>query len=580
MKLRNKLFISFVLVVFIPVIIIGGYLTNELRQVALEEAEKQATINMERVKERTLEVLKVPVYLADNISIDKRFIQLVNKEYQSVYDVVDAYWQYDTLKYYQDMYSSEISNIRFYMDNPTLLNNWEIIPVSKELKGKDWYQHAMNKDPTPHWLYLKDETKNNYYYLSLVRKITSSEFDTNGLLVINVNTKTLNRILSQESEPILLVDEQNDVIATNQKEFRGKKLNSILTAPEVMEGELGIFQDVTSDESKRIFVDEISLEKSDNKLRIISIISDETIVQNAQHFGKMGATVVMISVSVALIIIYYLSKLLSNRLIILTKQINQVAKGNFETSIVIDGNDEIGMLSKQLDVMVSNTRNLLAEVYESNKQKRLLERRQNEIKFKMMASQINPHFLFNCLESIRMEAHYKGEKEIARVIKLLGKLMRNSIEVGSGKIKLESEIEVIEWYLEIQKFRYDERLNYYLDIDPDTRDFLIPPLIIQPLVENSVIHGLEGNRSGGTIHVKTQLVEGGLYVEVSDNGIGITKQKLDAIIASLSEKEEKSGVRIGLRNVHQRIQLTYGARTGLSIQSIPNVGTNISFHIK
>lgn len=84
----------------------------------------------------------------------------------------------------------------------------------------------------------------------------------------------------------------------------------------------------------------------------------------------MGATVVMISVSVALIIIYYLSKLLSNRLIILTKQINQVAKGNFETSIVIDGNDEIGMLSKQLDVMVSNTRNLLAEVYESNKQKK------------------------------------------------------------------------------------------------------------------------------------------------------------------------------------------------------------------
>lgn len=178
---------------------------------------------MERVKERTLEVLKVPVYLADNISIDKRFIQLVNKEYQSVYDVVDAYWQYDTLKYYQDMYSSEISNIRFYMDNPTLLNNWEIIPVSKELKGKDWYQHAMSKDPTPHWLYLKDETKNNYYYLSLVRKITSSEFDTNGLLVINVNTKTLNRILSQESEPILLVDEKNHVIATNQKEFRGKK---------------------------------------------------------------------------------------------------------------------------------------------------------------------------------------------------------------------------------------------------------------------------------------------------------------------------------------------------------------------
>src|SRR5690625_4873138 len=129
--------------------------------------------------------------------------------------------------------------------------------------------------------------------------------------------------------------------------------------------------------------------------------------------------------------------------------------------------------------MVDNTNQLIHQVHQSNEKATLLERKQNEIKFKMMASQINPHFLFNALESIRMKAHLNGELRIAYIVKLLGKLMRNSIEVGTGKVPLIDEIEVVAYYLESQKFRFADRLSYELNIDDVTYQVVIPPLIIQ-----------------------------------------------------------------------------------------------------
>ncbi|MBO1513409.1 histidine kinase [Metabacillus sp. BG109] len=578
-KLRNKLLISFIFVVFIPVFIVGGFLTNELRQFALKDAKKQASANMERVKERTLEVMNVPLYISNNILFDQRLKQIVNTEYESIYEVVSSYREYNTFQNYRNIYNKEIVNIRFYMENSTLLNDWEIIPVDQQVQNSFWYTTVKEGKGLTSWLYLEDETNNDHKYLSLVRRVDFLEFDTNGVLVININTKALNLILSQESQPTMLVDDQNNIISTNQPDYLGKKLNTMISSKNILDGQTGIFQGNSEGEPTHIFVEAIPLENSLNKVRIVSIIADEDIVGNANRFRRMGVIVAAVSVCVALLLIYYISKLLSNRLIKLSEQINLVGKGNFNTRILIDGEDEIGQLSKQLELMVNNTRKLLNEVYESNRQKTLLERKQNEIKFKMMASQINPHFLFNALESIRMKAHINGEKEISQVVKLLGKLMRNSIEVGTGNVKLNSEMEVVRSYLEIQKFRHGDRLNYQLTIDTLSKNIPIPPLIIQPLVENAVIHGLENNECGGEVCVNTKMIEEGLLVDVTDNGIGISEEKQKAINILLNEQEEKEGIRIGLRNVHQRLQLRYGKITGLTIDSKEGIGTKISFII-
>lgn len=578
-KLRNKLILSFIVVVFIPVIIVGGFLTNELRKLALVDAEQEAVANMERVKQRTIEVLKVPVYISNNLLYDQRLGQIVNTDYEDLYDVVLSYRDYNIFQSYRSIYKNEIRNIKFYTENETLLNNWQIVPVDENVENSEWYRNAKNGKGLIRWDYIEDDTSYGNKYLSLVRKIDFVEYEKSGVLVIQLNTKMFNLILSQESQPTMIVDDDNNIISSNQKDFIGNNLQNIIDSQEILAGKTGTFQGMTQDVSTHILVDSIQLDSSVNHVRIISLIADKEIGRNANMFGKMGLIVVTISVCIALLLIYYISKLLSKRLIRLSSQIGQVGNGNFNTHILIDGKDEIGQLSKQLDLMVKNIKQLLNEVYESNRQKTLLERKQSEIKFKMLASQMNPHFVFNALESIRMKAHIRGEQEIARAVKLLGKLIRNSIEVGSRNVNLISEIDVVRSYLEIQKFRHGDRLNYFIEIDPQTKQIPIPPLIIQPLVENAVIHGVEKNESGGSVYVKTLLCEKGLLVEVTDNGIGISEERQQEIFKALNEQEEKEGMRIGLRNIHQRLQLSYGKDAGLHIESKKHIGTKIYFII-
>jgi two-component system sensor histidine kinase YesM len=159
-------------------------------------------------------------------------------------------------------------------------------------------------------------------------------------------------------------------------------------------------------------------------------------------------------------------------------------------------------------------------------------------------------------------------------------MIRRNLEIGARNIPLKEEIQMIGYYLEIQKFRYgDERLAFNVTMDEEAEKLLIPPLIIQPLVENAVVHGLDNRSEGGFVSVTAVLEDGDLLVEVADNGMGINEARIAEIYRSLNDFEEEDGYRIGLRNVHQRLILTYGETSGLRIASVSGEGTRISFRI-
>ena len=316
-----------------------------------------------------------------------------------------------------------------------------------------------------------------------------------------------------------------------------------------------------------------------NGIRIISVFSIESIVMNANQIIKLALIVITISFIVAFILIYGFSSLLTKRMLRLSKHITKVATGNLDIALAIDGKDEIGQLSRQFNAMVASINGLLIEVQETNKQKVELESKQNQIKFKMMASQINPHFLFNALESIRMKAHMKGQSEISNVVRLLGKMMRKNLEAGQRNVTLHNEMDMVRCYLDIQKFRHEDRLKYELLIDPSVEQIPILPLIIQPLVENAVIHGLESREEGGIVRIKAELIDGEVHVEVIDNGQGMTKERLEQVLQTLEDKNDGEQNRIGLRNVHLRLQLVYGKKCGLVIWSEPDIGTKVQFTI-
>ena len=577
MKIRNKLILSFVVVVFVPVAIVGIFLTGELRKFAFDNALEQAYQNVDRVKKRSTEVINVADDLSYRLSYDERLRNLANRQYESVYDVFVAYREYPDMQQAIRMYK-EISNIRFYSDNPTMLNNWEFLYPEDEIRSTEWYRRAEDDIGVIYWDYIEDE-RDQKVYLSLIKGVDLGSKDNRGVLVINVNTGMLNTILSQEAFDTIIVDSSNNIVAANRPELYGKTLAEIEDASGAVYHASGSYESVIHDEASKVLIEPLNTESGVNGLRIISIFSIDSIVADANRISKLAMTVIIISLLLAVLLIYSFSSLISNRLLRLSKHITKVGTGNLGVAMEIDGKDEIGQLSRQFNSMVGNVNDLMNEVQESNEQKRLMEQKQNEIKFKMMASQINPHFLFNALESIRMEAHLKGETEIARIVRLLGKMMRSNLEVGSGKTTIKDEIEMVQCYLDIQKFRYEDRLKYELQVDPEANRVRIPPLIIQPLVENAVIHGMDHKEEGTSIRVRVTASEGKLHVMTEDNGAGISLDRLQMIYGYLNDTDEKDGGRIGLRNVHVRLQLTYGPEAGLIIYSEPGIGTRIEFSI-
>ncbi len=436
-----------------------------------------------------------------------------------------------------------------------------------------------------YWLYIDDKeeflstTKGSINKLSLIRQVSYPEYNSTGVIMVQVNQNELNNMLSQEPFETIITDEQGYIVAAKNPQLVGTTLASFDIGVNLESQTEKVIQTQVKGEDSYVILDEMSPELSISKLKIISVFETKSILSGANKVSVLGLLIISGVLLVALVMVYIISLLTTNRLLRLSRQLNQVALGNLNIVSHIDGTDEIGQLSRQFNYMVSSINQLISQVIESNEKNSRLEIAQREIKLKMMASQIHPHFLFNALESIRMNAHLKGDKEIANIVRLLGKLMRKNLEVGRERAPLKEEIEMIRSYLEIQKFRYEDRLMYEINFDAKAAEVLIPPLIIQPLVENSVVHGLENKEGTVHVYVSVTMQENEIQVNVSDDGVGMSSQRLAEIMEVITKAEEEQRSRIGMRNVHQRLVLYYGEQHGLKIASEEGRGTEISFSI-
>nr|WP_042203777.1 sensor histidine kinase [Paenibacillus camerounensis] len=583
MKLKYKLMMFYVVVVMIPVLIIGIILISYFRNEALERAIDQATNNVEKIKSQMSSKLRVPTDISNLLFFDETLEVLVNTKYPDILELTKAYMEYTDFQAYMFQYR-EIANIRFFIDNPTLVNNLAITPLTRETEERPWFRKVMETKGI-YWLYIDDKedflskTKGSINKLSLIRQVSYPEYNSTGVIMVQVNQDELNNMLSQEPFETIITDEQGYIVAAKNPQLVGTTLASFDIGVNLESQTEKVIQTEVKGKGSYVILEEMNPELSISKLKIISVFETKSILSDANKVSVLGLLIVSGVLLVALVMVYTISLLTTNRLLRLSRQLNQVALGNLNIVSHIDGTDEIGQLSRQFNYMVSSINQLISQVIESNEKNSRLEIAQREIKLKMMASQIHPHFLFNALESIRMNAHLRGEKEIANIVRLLGKLMRKNLEVGRERAPLKEEIEMIRSYLEIQKFRYEDRLMYEINFEAKAAEVLIPPLIIQPLVENSVVHGLENKE--GTVHVLVNVTmeDNEIRVNVKDDGVGMSKQRLAELLAVITTAEEEQGGRIGMRNVHQRLVLYYGEQHGLRIESEEGEGTEISFTI-
>jgi two-component system sensor histidine kinase YesM len=258
----------------------------------------------------------------------------------------------------------------------------------------------------------------------------------------------------------------------------------------------------------------------------------------------------------------------------------KVERGNKHEDIELDRNDELGYLSESFNRMSKKIDYLVNRIYKE-------EIAHKEAEIKALQAQINPHFLFNTLENINWMAQLNGVPEISDTVSALANLIDGSIGRGDRTISFREELEYIDNYMTILKNRYENRLEVIKTLDTELMEIKIPRLMIQPLVENAVKHGIEKSRRKGVIRLDAYRKDGYVVFEVSDNGIGMTPEELKALNLRLQEdaliNEEKDyGVvrkSIGLENVNRRIKLLYGSSYGVEIESCYDEYTKVIVRI-
>ena len=571
-KIRTKLIISYLSIVIVTVLIVGVYLISRMNNIVVENAIKEGRYNNNSVKSRMEEVLKLAINTSDMIYQDDNLHSMLKREYDNYGQVVSAYNEYTILRDYLKYYN-EFNGVEMYVDNDTLLSATGIFKVTDEIRESSWYKKAIEDKGIITWLYKKDETTGNYS-LSLVRAINSTSRGHIGVLVISINPNYLADIVNDERyKTSILVDGR--VIYSNDL-----KVGEIADLGR-SEAEASYYYEINEEfdeNGDHLILNTFKLDKSfNNTFQVLVNVPVDIITMESSTVINKGILIIGVAIMSSLIVILYFSKNFSDRINILRSEMHKVVKGNFNIKKSMDGNDEISEVYDDLYIMMESINKLIDEVYIRKIQQEKLMVKQKEAEFKMLASQINPHFLYNTLETIRMRAFCSGDRELASIVKKLGKIMRRNLEVSNQNVSFESELELVKNYLEIQELRFKGKVEHEFNIEVNAKKYNILPLLLQPIVENAFVHGLEGTKEKGKIIVSAFEDFGYLLVEISDNGCGMSRERLEFINDNLGKtnKKENGHQSIGMGNINERIKIFYGDKYGIHVFSELNVGTKI-----
>ncbi|MEK5391426.1 histidine kinase [Margalitia sp. FSL K6-0131] len=406
-------------------------------------------------------------------------------------------------------------------------------------------------------------TKNKQYIVAtraLMDRITDKIY---GSMYFAISEKEIRKFYSSYTSPgnnVYLVDKSGYIASSNETKLIGNKSNDLLTYAAKLKN--------TPREyivGKFMGKDQIILMNylPSFDMYLFNIIDKQTA------FGDLIDTreITLITIGIvllALLIVFFASRKLTNSLSNLVKQISNVSKNNFDQYVAVTGTYETMQIGNAFNSM-------LDELHEYVDQLILSQKQQRHAELAALQQQINPHFLYNTLASIKFLVRQGGKEDSEAIINALISLLQNTIGNVNETITIEQELENLRNYVLINQMRYGNRIKVHYFVGPDCMNLPIPKLILQPFIENSFFHGFN-RKQEGTINVLIWREGDNLKCEVTDNGDGMNQ--IDTKLPKTKRKQQLfSG--IGVRNVHERIQLIYGEAYGVTITSEPDVGTKV-----
>lgn len=473
---------------------------------------------------------------------------------------------------------ADISSIMIFGKKKMILNKsmYSYQKVAQDYSKLDWYskavanpQDAIITGPNRHDFFDTDDET-----ISLSREVQSYENGTfRGVILINLNLNKITQICStfQGNEDTflcilnnkgeLIYEEQSgkDTFALDEKANRQELNTALGTARE----------------------NSFPMNYKNEKYLVTKAAMDMTgwtLVSMVPYKAVMAETMAVSGVMIlAVIITLIVTLLLLNRILTgvvkplkrLEKHMAQVNPDNMDQHMEIITDDEIGHLSMKFNQMLDRITNLKEQVIEEQEDKRKYE-------LQALQAQINPHFLYNTLDSIIWMAE-TNDSNIVAMTEALAKLFRISLNKGNEEITLEKELEHVKNYLIIQSMRYADKFTYEISVEPGVEKCRMIKLILQPVVENCIYHGIKKKRGPGKITIRAYRKKDDLIIEISDDGCGMPEEICRKILSDEIEPENISGSGIGVKNVNERIQLRFGKGYGLSYSSEEGVGTTVTY---
>lgn len=569
LTLNRKLLLLYLLCVLLPLLITDGYILTSI----VSNERSQFHEEMQNVAKNVSSDFVASIKTASDVSnimyVDRSIYSFLDTPFTDESDFYTKYYDWIKRNGYQTLYLPNLARIIFVADNNTIVPGGNIFTL-KSIKENNWYQAFIETNQKPQFIFyfMGDESgaiQTKTKQVKLVRWLDyHKETEIKKMLVINLDYSKLISNISGKNYGMLayICDGDKVVISTDG--------NMDIYSP---------FKSINDADRRKVgYTSEIDYM---GKTYTVMVFPDNSNVVAGAFKKKAPVMVLLLAMNILmpLVLVRLINQSFINRL----GKLNKVFEsGNENVGLVtvnnVEGSDEIAHLMNGYNDLVLRNRQLIKTIYEDKLvyQENEIEKQQAELL--AMRMQINPHFLFNCLENVRMHSVIKGEKETAAMIERLAALERDVVEWNQDVIPLYKEMSFIKNYLKLQQYRYGDRFSFSINVTDDVSDAAIPKLTLATFVENACVHGAEKKTRDVVIIINAHAAGDRLVLEIEDTGAGMDSASAERLQKRMREctfADLKRNRHIGILNACLRTKLIAGNDVDFLFESEEQIGTYI-----
>ena len=558
-SLKKKIIFGFLSVSILCLIALSFMSYQYMRKIMNVQIESQAEDTVNLICASFDSNLSLIIDRFNMLTFDSQFQEYLQMDEDSV-DTITSKMRREISRMMTTTYSSIIfQTIQVYADNGLFFElsdgSENVLVFTDDLKARAEEANGkmlilyVEEDPTNIQLIKMLKDSRNQKKLGYLRAAVKKSY-FNGLIK-DVDFAKEGAVFVYDQEGALLLGEGSWADDTHLPDASDGKIRTVMNGQDML-----IIYDTLEGE----------------KWKIVGLIPMSLPKGNIWDLYSTGFLLALVLILLCFMIGNVLAKDITKPVDEIVKAFTDFSEGDFNSELPVNRSDEMGRLAKGFNEMRGRINTLINENYQTK-----LLRQESELK--MLQAQINPHFFYNTLDAINWMAKAEGKDEICKMISAVGNLMRISISNKKSFITVREEIKYVEEYLYIQKFRYRDKLSTQIEVEPETYDYIIPKLILEPIVENAVVHGIEGKKGGGSVFVYGNLKDGFLQFEIYDTGLGLKQEIIDQILHSEISTNDTTHAGMGSFIVRQRLQYLYGDNSKFSIESCEGAYTRVTIQI-